>query len=154
MNYFEELLLPSFLLKSLYHTSSDGLQFLKELSKDNEIVKYLDSLIYYVGKKNAYLIKQKNHYLGFLMIANYYYGNSDENNLELYIAISKDYRNHGVASQVVEEISNWLFSYSNVDHIYISIYNPKMNKIIEELGFNTIDGKKYVKENPNVSFKI
>lgn len=146
--------LKSFSLFSLFHTSKEDLQFLKSLSNDSELMEYMDSLMYYVGKKHAYIIKQNDKFIGFLNIANDSYRNSNENNKELYIVIVKEFQKQGLASKVIEEVSEYLFQIEDIDNIVIAAFNKHMVSIATKLGFDNTNNVIFIKKNPNKVFKL
>lgn len=102
---------------------------------------------------NAYLVKLKDNIVGYIFI-------SKEKNKNIYIEylILKDYRNMGLATDITNELVNYIFENNlNLESIHLSIDPSNINSInvANKLGFicdeNSYyqDKLEYILENPN-----
>lgn len=142
----EDIYLDSFYLSSLYKPSKEDLQYLKNVNHNADLMQYIQDLSFYIGCKTAYLIQYNGEYIGFLDIANEGYKKLAGNNKELYIILDEEHQHNGFCHQLIAEVTDYLFQ-NEVDHVILSPFNAKIINIAKDLGFISLDGFKFLKEN-------
>lgn len=116
--------LEHFLLVPYMNLSNQN-EFLKELQYDADVEKYLGNIDYLLTKINmrynenfidkAYIIYMDDIARGLLTIS------YKDEKLELACAILSKYRNMGIASNLLRELTPKVFEMYNVDDIYLYI---------------------------------
>lgn len=142
-----DISLPNFYLISIYKNTDEILQYIKLLNSDFSITTYLGSLTEYIGRKNAFIISINETLVGFIMISN----NILENSTELIFGIETKYQNQGIATQLLRELTEYLFLYGlnnseEVKKIVLKVYNPYVKEIALKNSYYTDDNYKLFKK--------
>ena len=142
--------LKSYTLVSLYHSTTEILNYLKYLNKDPQITEHLKDLSVYIGRKNAYFIQENNSFIGFLVVAS----TRQPMEKELFFALDQDHRGKHIMSKVLKELIPYLFLKENISKLIITPMNPFSASIAIKNNFKTQDNFHYYIENENIKNKM
>lgn len=131
--------LNNFILKKIDKDNPDDVQFISSIfkNKNDKSIEFLGNLSNYITAK-TYIIINNNQKIGYFSMTVPVLNRENLTSTSLYYAISEEHRNLGYATNLVEEISNYLFEEELVDMIILTIDNKNLASIsvASKLGFN------------------
>lgn len=132
--------LTKFILKKINKNNPDDTQFLSSIFKNesDKNIEFLGNLSNYITDKTYIVINSNNQKIGYFSMTEPVLNRENLTSTSLYYAISKEYRNLGYATNLVEEVSNYLFEEGIVDMIILTIDNKNLASIsvATKLNFN------------------
>ncbi len=134
--------LKTFELVSLYRSTKEIRDYLKYLNHDETITEYLKDLSLYIGRKNAFFIKEQDEFIGFLLIAS----TKEERVKELMFAIDSLHRGKHKISSLLKKLIPYLFMNTDTQKLLITPMNPISKTIAIENGFTSEDLFHYYQE--------
>ena len=107
------------------------LELIKELSKDEEITRFLN-----IDLKNCFLVFEMENFIGLFNLCSGYFGSKE--NVAIKYAIQKDFRGKHYGSKLLNQIVKYAFNDPNIEYIYLDIdyQNISSIKCAENNGFS------------------
>lgn len=126
-------------LKTIDKTNPEDTKFLENIfnNRSDKNIEFLGNLSKYITDRTYIVINENNQKIGYFSMTDPILNRENLTSVSLYYAISKEYRNQGYATKLVEEITNYLIQNNIADMIILTIDNQNIASITvaEKLNF-------------------
>lgn len=128
--------LTNFTLKQADPYNQNHLEFLTSIFQEPQINHFLGNL-FTQKTTNTYIVIKNHQEVGYLSLTPPTLNCQNLITTSLYYAISQNYQNQGYATQLIKEISTYLFTKERIDMIVLNINNQNhiSLKIAQKLDF-------------------
>lgn len=141
--------MEKFVFQKFDQEDINHLEFIKELSSDKEITRFLN-----IDLNNCFLVLEKNNFIGMFNLCTGYFGCKE--NVDIKYAVQKDFRGKHYGRNLLNQITDETFKDPNIKNIYLDIdyQNTASIKAAESCGFERSDADKDIYDDEGYSDHI